>query len=136
MKVFRYLCVLFCLSTLYSGCFNRGPADRSTADPEQVALADSILWYFQHEQFDKIVRHFDDNLKRQLNKEQLAAVWAQLSTQFGGYTSSEFYREDKLTSVGGRVTYQSHFGSQKLYFQLTTGKGNQVTGIFFKPQPN
>ena len=128
--------MLFCLSALHSGCFNRTPADRSLADSKQLALADSILWYFEQEEFDKMVRHFDDKLKIQLSEEQLAVIWAQLNTQFGKYTNSEFYGTQKLDAVGDRVVYQSHFGSQKLYLQLVFGKDNRVIGLFFKTQPS
>jgi hypothetical protein len=122
--------VVFCI-----GCSAPSMNRNIESAQEQVVLADSILLYFQLEQFDKIVRHFDDNVKRQLNKEQLAVVWAQLNTQFGKYSKSEFYGAEKLDAVGDKVVYQSYFGSQKLYFQLVLGKDKQVIGLYFKPQP-
>lgn len=141
MRIFKHICVFLCLSVLYIGCFNTGSTNRGTtnrveANPEQIVLADSILWYFQQEQFDKIVRHFDDNMKQQLNKEQLAVAWAQLNTQFGKYTKSEFYRAEKLDMAGDSIVYLCHFVSQKLYFQLVLGNGNQVIGLYFKPKSN
>jgi len=136
MKKTGLSCIILCLSVFYIGCANSGSRDKATANPEQVALTESILMYFQQEQFEKIVVHFSDNVKKQMNKEQLAVVWAQLNAQAGKFTKSEFYSAEKIGAVGDRVVYQCHFGSQKLYFQLVFGKDNKVTGIFFKPQPN
>ncbi|MDR1181368.1 MAG: DUF3887 domain-containing protein [Bacteroidales bacterium] len=121
--------VVFCI-----GCGSRSMNRNIESAQEQVVLADSILLYFQLEQFDKIVRHFDDNVKRQLNKEQLAVVWAQLNTQFGKYSKSEFYGAEKLDAVGDKVVYKSNFGSQKLYFELIFGKDNKIVSIYFKPR--
>jgi hypothetical protein len=126
------------MAVVYTGYGNTSAPKvaKDTANAEQLALADSILLYFQQEQFDKIVPHFDDNVKRQLNKEQLAVVWAQLNTQIGKYEKSEFYGVEKIDAVGDKIVYKSNFGSQQLYFQLILGKDNKIAGIFFKPQPN
>jgi hypothetical protein len=126
------------MAVVYTGCGNTSAhkVAKDTANAEQLVLADSILLYFQQEQFDKIVPHFDDNVKRQLNKEQLAVVWAQLNTQIGRYGKSEFYGVEKIDAVGDKIVYKSNFGSQQLYFQLILGKDNKIAGIFFKPQPN
>lgn len=122
--------IIFCLSMFYISC-GSGPSPVSNVvNAEQVALADSILQYFQQEQFDKIVRHFNDKVKQQLNKEQLAVVWAQLNTQVGKYVGSEFYGNEKIDPIGDKVVFKSSFGSQKLYFQLILGKENQVIGLF------
>lgn len=136
MKRVKFLSILFGFLVLFGSCLNTGSKDKSVANPEQVALADSILLYFQQEQFDKIVPHFDDKMKLALNKEQLAVVWAQLSTQVGKYTKSEFHGAQKISAIGDRIVYTCYFGSQKLYFQLVFGKDNQVSGLYFKPQPN
>ena len=136
MRIVGYLLTLLCLSALYIGCSGTGSKNKTNANQEQVALADSILLYFQQEQFDKIVEHFDEKMKFGLNKEQLAAVWAQLNAQAGKYTKSEFYSADKVSNAGDRIIYLCYFGSQKLYFQLVFGKDNRVSGLFFKPQPN
>jgi hypothetical protein len=106
--------------------------DKSVANSDQVVLADSILIYFQEEQFDKIIPHFDDKVKARLNKELLAVAWAQLNTQYGKYSKSEFYRAEKLNAVGDRIVYVTYFGSQKLYFELVFGKDNKIAGIYFK----
>ena len=136
IKKFCYICLLCCLSTLYYECSNTKSRDKAEADPEQVALAESILSYFQEEQFDKIVEHFDAKMRLQMNKEQLAVVWAQLNAQVGKYANSEFYGTEKINNVGDKVVYTCYFGSQKLYFQLVLGKENKIIGFFFKPQPN
>ena len=136
MRTFGYICILLCLAILCNGCSNTSSRDKAVANPEQVALADSILLYFQEEQFDKIVVHFDDKMKWALNKEQLAVAWAQLSIQFGTYTKSDFHSAQKINNVGDRIVYTCYFGSRKLYFQLYVGKENQVIGMFFKPQLN
>jgi len=136
MRNLGLIFALFCLSALYVGCSGSGSSKKTAANQEQIALADSILSYFQQEQFEKIVEHFDDRMKMGLNKEQLAAVWAQLNVQAGKFTKSEFYNADKVGAAGDRVVYLCHFGSQKLYFQLVFGKDNRISGLFFKPQPN
>jgi len=136
MKNLGYICILCCLPVLYYGCSNTKSGDKTGADLEQVALTDSILSYFRLEQFDKVVIHFDDVLKRQLNKEQLAVMWAQLNTQVGKFTKSEFFGAEKIVDVGDKIVYTCYFSSQKLYFQLVFGKENQVVGLFFTPQPN
>ena len=136
MKIIRYLCLLFWLSTLCIGCSNTSTSSRDNVavNPEQIALADSILSCLQQEQFDKIVDHFDENLKMQLNKEQLAVVWAQLNTQFGKYSRNEFYKAEKIDAVGNKIIYQCYFGNKKLYFQLVLGKENRIIGLFFTHQ--
>ena len=136
MRNLGFILVLFCLSAFYAGCTGSGSRNKAAANQEQVALAESILLYFQQEQFEKIVDHFDDKMKMQLNKEQLAAVWAQLNAQAGKYAKSEFYSAAKIGTAGDRVIYLCQFGSQKLYFQLVFGKSNKIAGLFFKPQPN
>ena len=136
MSKFKYY-IIVCITIFYFGC-NLRQANTANFDEnkDQIALADSILLYFQQEQFDKIVTHFDDKMKQLLNKEQLAVVWALLNTQFGKYKKSEFYGIEKINDVGDKVVYKCFFGSQKLYFQLVLGKENRVVGLFFKPQPN
>ncbi|MDR1584404.1 MAG: DUF3887 domain-containing protein [Prevotellaceae bacterium] len=132
----KYL-IVACLTAFYVSCGSRSArAQNVEGFEEQIALSDSMLLYFQQEQFDKIVRHFDDNLKQQLNKEQLATVWVQLNAQLGKYTKGELYSAEKIKAVGDKVVYQCYFGSQKLYFLLFYGKDNKIAGIFFKPQPN
>ena len=136
MRNFGTICMLFCLSVLFNGCSNTSSKGKEVANQEQVALAESLLLNFQQEQFDKIVVHLDEKIKQQLNKEQLAVVWAQLNTQFGKYTKSEFYKAEKVNNVGDKVVYICYFGSNKLYFQLLLGKENRVIGLFFTPQSN
>ena len=136
MKVFGTLWIIIILTALCIGCSNKGAGDKTAADPEQIALTENILLYFQQEQFDKIVEHFDARMKLSLNKEQLAVVWAQLSTQVGTYTKSEFHSAQKINNAADMIVYTCYFGSQKLYFQLVFGKDNQVRGMYFKPQPN
>jgi hypothetical protein len=101
---------------------------------DQIALADSILLYFQQEQFKNIVVHFDNKLKAQLNKEQLAVVWAQLNTQMGKYWKGGYYKTEKLNAVGDRITYECYFGTQKLHLQFVFGNENRIMGIFFVPK--
>ena len=131
-----FICIVCCLPILYYGCSNTGAKNKADANPEQIALAESILSYFQQEQFDKIVDHFDAKIRLQMNKEQLAVVWAQLNAQFGKYTKSEFYSAQKMNNVGDRIVYTCYFGSQKLYFQLALGKENKIIGFYFKTQPS
>jgi hypothetical protein len=72
MKTIGYLMVFFFITMVYAGCGSRSnAAAKDAVNPEQLALADSILLYLRQEQFDKVVRHFDGNVGRQLNKEQL-----------------------------------------------------------------
>ena len=134
----KFKCFLaVCVTLIFVGCGSRVTNVQNTEGfEEQIALADSILLYFQQERFDKIVVHFDDKVKAQLNEKQLAAVWAQLNAQAGKYTKSEFYRAEKMNAVGDRVVYKCNFSFQRLYFQLVFGKDNRIIGIFFKPQPN
>ena len=135
MYRFNFLVSIF-ITAFCIGCNSRQVNTTNVEEyKEQIALADSILFYFQQEQFDKIVSHFDDNMKRQMNKEQLAVVWAQLNA-IGKYAQGEFYGVGKINDVGDKVTYICYFGTQKLYFQLVLEKDNQVIGLFFKPQPN
>jgi hypothetical protein len=132
----KYLLVVFTVSLLFEfGCNSHQTNTTKTEEgnKEQIALADSILSYFQQEQFDKIEFHFSDKLKAQLNKEQLAVVWAQLNTQAGKYSNSQFYKAEKVNAIGDRITYECYFGTQKLYFQLVLGKDNQIIGLFFMP---
>ena len=136
MKNSCLICVISCLSILYYGCSNTSSKDKAGVNLEQVALADSILTYFQHEQFDKIIDHFDDMLKLQMNKEQLSVIWAQLNVQVGAYTKNEFYGSEKINNVGDKIIYTCYFGPHKLYYQLILGKENRVIGLFFKPQQN
>ena len=136
MKKLGYICVLCCLSVLYYGCSNTGSRNKANVNPEQITLAENILSYFEQEQFDKIVEHFDAKMRLQMNKEQLSVAWAQLNTQFGKYTKNEFHSAQKVNNVGDMIVYTCYFGSQKLYFQLVYGKENIVLGMFFKPQPN
>jgi hypothetical protein len=136
MRYFSFIYILFCQLALFNGCFNSVSRDRRAANQEQVALADSLLSYFQQEQFDQIVAHFDDKMKLQLSKERLAIVWSQLSMQAGKVTKSEFYKAHKINNVGDRVVYQCHFTYCKLYFQVVFGKENRISGLFFTPQIN
>jgi hypothetical protein len=136
MTIAGHLLIFICLSSFYIGCSNSGSGNKAAANQEQIVLTDSILLYFQQERFDKIVDHFDENMKLGLNKEQLAVVWAQLNAQFGKYAKSEFYSADKISDAADRIVYRCDFGSQKLYFQVVFGKDNRVSGIYFKPQPN
>ena len=135
MRTIGTFCIIYCLSILFFGCSNKAK-DKANANPEQIVLAESILSYFQQEQFDKIVEHFDDKMRLLMNKEQLAVVWAQLNTQFGKCTKNEFHSTQKVNNVGDMIVYTCYFGSQKLYFQLALGKENKIIGIYFKPQPN
>ena len=133
---FIYIVVVVCLTVLYVSCGSRSISPPNVEGfEEHIAITDSILLYFQQEQFDMIVRHFDANVSRQLNKEQLAVVWAQLNTQFGKYANSELNSAQKLDAVGDRIVYQSHFGSKRLYFELIFGRDNKITSIHFKPNP-
>ena len=135
MRTIISFSIICCLSVLFFGCSNK-EKDKANANPEQIALAESILSYFQEEQFDKIVEHFDAKMRLLMNKEQLAVVWAQLNTQFGKYTKNEFHSVRKVNNVGDMIVYTCYFGSHKLYFQLMLGKDNQMIGMYFKPQPN
>ena len=126
--------VVMCLTVLYASCGSRSASSQNVEGFEdQIALADSILLYFQQEQFDKIVVHFDDNMKQHLNKEQLAVVWTQLNTQFGKFAKSEFHSAQKIDAVGDRIVFQCNFGSTRLYFDLIFGKDDKIAGMFFKP---
>lgn len=131
VKYFIAVCTIaFCVSC-NSGQTNKAKPEENK---DQIALADSILFYFQQEQFDKIVSHFDEKIQMRLNKERLAVVWAQLNAEAGKYTGSKFYGTEKF-DVGDKVIYQCNFGNQTLYFHLVFGKDNRVIGLFFKPQP-
>ena len=152
MKVlwYKFISVLFCLTVLFSNCSNSGSktstekadvgsgnvtsTEKGSANPEQIALTESILSYFQEGHFDKIVLNFDDNVKAEINEKQLAAVWERLNTHIGKYSKSEFYNVEKLNDVGDRVVYECYFGLQKLYFELIFGKENKISGISFKPK--
>ena len=130
---YKYL-IVACITVLCLGCnLRRANTSEVEDNKDLIVLADSILFYFQQEQFDKIVDHFDVILNMKLNKEQLAVVWAQLNTQVGTYTRSEFYSLEKVNDIGNKVIYKSYFGSQQLYFQLVVGKENQIKGLFFTP---
>jgi len=108
--------------------------DKADVSPEQIALIEKILMHFQKEQFDKIVQHFDGNVKEQINKEQLAGVWERLNTHIGKYSKSEYYNAEKLDDVSDRVVYECSFGQYNMYFELIFGKGNKIAGIYFKPK--
>lgn len=109
---------------------------RPTEFSEQIALTESILVCFQQEKFDEVEKHFSNNMRKQLSKEQLAVLWAQLNSQFGKFSKSRFYSAEKLHVIGDKIVYQCDFGSQQLYFQLVFGKDNRISGLFFKTHPN
>ncbi len=130
MHKFKYL-ILICITGFCINCGSRSVSIQDFGD--QITLTDSILLYFQQEQFDKIVSHLDNKVKTQLNKEQLAVIWAQLNTQVGKYQKSELYKAEKVNTIANKVVYKCYFGSQKLYLELFFGKDNNIVGIFFKP---
>ena len=108
--------------------------DKADVSPAQIALIEKVLVHFEKEQFDKIVLLFDDNIKAQINKEQLAGVWERMNTSIGKYTKSEYYNAEKLDDVSDRVVYECSFGQYNMYFELIFGKGNKIAGIYFKPK--
>ena len=108
--------------------------DKADVSPEQIALIEKVLVHFEKEQFDKIVLLFDDNVKEQINKDQLAGVWGRLNTHMGKYSKSEYYNAEKLDDVSSKVVYACSFGQHNMYFELIFGKGNKIAGIFFKPK--
>jgi len=131
MCKFKYLLVV-CITVFCVNCSRQANTSKVEDNKDQIALADSILFYLQQEQFDKIIDHLDVSLIMQLNKEQLAVVWAQLNTQVGKFAGSEFYKIEKIDNIGNKVIYKCDFGSQQLYFQLVLGKENRIMGLFFK----
>ena len=137
MRMFRYICILICLSALYVGCGSRSSNIQNLEGFEDlIALTDSILQYFQQEKFDRIVCHLDEKAKQQLNEEKLADAWASVNAQVGNYKKSKIYSAEKISSVGEKIVFQCSFEYGKIYFQLFFGKDNLVIGLYFKPQPN
>ena len=164
MKFFnyKYVSIIFCLFVLFNNCSNTGSKssaektdnspeqtvaedvddspekiiliEKADVSPEQIALIEKVLLHFQEGHFDKIVSYFDDNVKTQINEGQLAAVWERMNTQIGKYSTSEFYKAEKLINIGERVVYKCNFGTYQMYFELVFGKDNKIAGIFFKPK--
>jgi len=134
MRNLKYF-VVVCLAVLCVSCGSRSGNMRFVEDEnsERRVLANSILSYLQQEQFDKIVAHFDNNLRMQISKEQLAVIWAQLNVQFGEFSGGEYFITETIANVGEKVIYTTTFGGQRLFFELVFGRDNQIIGIFFRP---
>ena len=160
---FTYLSVLFCCTILFSNCSNSGSKtsaekadtgsenvavaekidanpepivllDKGSVNPEHIALIEKVLLHFNQDECGKIVSHFDNKVKSQINEGQLTAVWERMNSQIGKYSNSEFLKAEKLPGTGDRVVYECHFGIYKMNFELVIDKDNKIAGIFFKPQ--
>ena len=162
MKVFAYMFVssLLCLTVMFSSCSNTSSkssteksnvspeavaekadispvaiviTDKADVNPKHIALTEQMLLHFEQEQCDKIVLHFDDNVKSKIKESQLSGVWERLSTHYGKYSNSVFHNAEILNDRS-KVVYECNFAMRKMYFQLVFDKDNKIADISFNPK--